>query len=73
MYENQPTPTSLAVDGHLRSTTKSSLLECLEPLTQPVDILPYVDVMILDGAAIVNMLRPGAARTIGSYLFYCHT
>ena len=37
-------------------------------LTQPEDILPYVDVMILDGAAIVNMLRPGAAKTIGSYL-----
>jgi hypothetical protein len=70
MYENQPTSTSLAVFGNVRSTTKSSLLECREPLTQPVDILPDVDKVILDGVAIVNMLRPGAARTIGSYLAY---
>ena len=40
------------------STTNSSILECLEPLAQPTEVLHDMDIMILDGAAIVSMLRP---------------
>ena len=75
MYENQSAPPSLSCEGNMRSTAKSSLLEWLEPLPQPAEVLHDMDVMILDGAAIVSMLRPGTARTIGSYSadVSCHT
>ena len=32
-----------------------------------VDGTPTVDTLILDGAAIVNMLRPGSAKTFQDY------
>lgn len=59
----------------MRSTINSSLLKCLEPLAQPAEVLHDMDVMILDGAAIVSMLRPGTARITGSYSadVSCHT
>lgn len=66
-YENHPFPPSLACNGKMRSTTKASLLECLEPLLQTTDMVPDIPVMILDGAVVVNMLTPGTARTFGSY------
>ena len=55
--------------GVLRTGTKSDLLHCLQDLT-PVNenvSSPTVQVNILDGAAIVNMLRPGPARTFQNY------
>ena len=33
----------------------------------PTDEQPAVDVIILDGAAIVNMLRPGTCKTFSAY------
>jgi len=49
----------------LRTGTKSDLLECLQDLTPVKENIssPTVQVTILDGAAIVNMLRPGDAKT----------
>ena len=51
--------------GKLRTGTKSDLLGCLEDreFTQHT----RVQVTIIDGAAIVNMLRPGAARKFSDY------
>ena len=55
--------------GKLRTGTKSDLVDCLEDLvpTQENAPNPTVQVIIIDGAAIVNMLRPGAAKTFSDY------
>ena len=66
-HENQSTPPSLSSEGQLRPGLKSSLLECLEQLPPPEAVCPEADVLILDGAAIVHMIRPGAAKTFQAY------
>jgi len=55
--------------GVLRTGTKSDLLGCLQDLTPVKENIssPTMQVTILDGAAIVNMLRPGAAKTFQDY------
>ncbi|KAG0723068.1 hypothetical protein GWK47_043326 [Chionoecetes opilio] len=55
--------------GGLRTGTKSDLMPCLENLVPVKEDLstPRVQVSILDGAAIINMLRPGAAKTFQGY------
>ena len=77
--------------GKLRLGTKSDIVSCLEELiTTPKDAtmpdiqpdlslgVPTVDVVILDGAVIVNMLKPVTARTFSEYgsmhpRYLCHT
>jgi hypothetical protein len=66
-HENQSTPPSLSSEGQLRPGLKSSLLECLEQLSPPDAVHSEADVLILDGAAIVHMIRPGAAKTFCAY------
>ena len=48
--------------GVIRTGTKSDLLHCLKDLTPAREnaTSPTVQVSILDGATIVNMLRPGS-------------
>ena len=67
--------------GKLRIGTKSDIVSCLEQLisapedfgtdgqSHPLlaDDTPIVDAVILDGAAIVNMLKPADARTFSDY------
>ena len=54
--------------GMLRTGMKSDLLHCLQELSPVTDVSsPTVEVTILDGAAIVNMLRPGTAKTFQDY------
>lgn len=68
-HENQACPPSLSQIGGLRTGTKSDLIPCLENLV-PVEgdlPTPKVQVVIMDGAAIINMLRPGTAKTFQSY------
>lgn len=55
----------------MRLGTKSDLLQCLE------DLVPHsedadssaseVDMVIIDGAAIANMIKPGAPETLNEY------
>jgi len=68
-HENQAYPPALSQLGKLRTGTKSDLLCCLEDLVLSQDNVPIptVQVTILDGAAIVNMLRPGLAKTFSEY------
>ena len=68
-HENQACPPSLSQMGGLRTGTKSDLMPCLENLVPVKDDLstPRVEVSILDGAAIINMLRPGTAKTFQGY------
>ena len=67
-HENQSYPPSLSQYGTLRSGNKSDLLFCLERLCPAKAEKPSVDVLLLDGAAIVNMLKPtGACKTFAEY------
>ena len=78
-HENQACPPSLSNMGKLRLGTKSHIINCLEKLVPTTDDdfmldvqtpstdKPTVDAVILDGAAIVNMLKPGTACTFSDY------
>ena len=57
-HENQAYPPALSQMGKLRSGTKSDLVGCLEDLipTQGNLTNPTVEVILIDEAAIVNML-----------------
>ena len=68
-HENQAYPPALSQMGKLRTGTKYDLIDCLENLVPAQDIspTPVVQVILLDGAAIVNTLRPGFAKTFSDY------
>lgn len=70
-HENHPYPPSLSLGGYLRLGTKSDLLKCLTSLadaclTQDIACLS-VDSYVLDGAVIVQMLRPVGCKTFDDY------
>ena len=53
-------PPSLAKFGSMHSCAKSDLAKCLEELSPSNQSdSSLVEAVILDGAAIVNMLKPG--------------
>ncbi|KAL8624293.1 hypothetical protein ACOMHN_034016 [Nucella lapillus] len=66
-HENHSTPPSLSSEGQIRPGLKSRLMECLEQLSPPEAVRSDADVLILDGAVIVHMIRPGAAKTFRAY------
>ena len=66
-HENHSCPRSLSQMGKLRSGCKSDLLDCFQKLCPAQDDAPDVDVLILDGAAIVNMLNTTACQTFQDY------
>ncbi|KAG0722479.1 hypothetical protein GWK47_044418 [Chionoecetes opilio] len=66
-HENNAYPPALSQLGKLRLGTKADLTYCLEKLCTSEGEPPTVDVIILDGAAIVNMLRPVGAKTVQDY------
>ena len=51
----------------MRIGIKSYLLRCLESDLLEQNAFPVADVIILDGAAVVQMLNPGTARTFKEY------
>ena len=58
---------SLSNLGKLRQGTKGDLLSCLENSIQTTPSLPDAEVVILDGAVVVNFLKPLAAKTFNDY------
>ncbi|CAB3979534.1 Hypothetical predicted protein [Paramuricea clavata] len=66
-YENQPWPPSLSELGQLRGGVKADLIKCLPNTTPQSPKQPEADVVILDGAVIVQMLQPRTARTFIEY------
>ena len=66
-HENQAAPPSLSVGGKLRLGTKADLLHCLDLEEKQSVNAPIVDVKLFDGAAIVQMLKPGTAKTFQEY------
>ena len=53
--------------GKLRSGTKWTLLSCLEKNGPAQEQRPSVEALLLDGAAIINILKPGASKTFHEY------
>ena len=68
-HENKPIPPSLSSSGRLRIGTKSDLLPCLEALgtNNTDDYMSGVSARIIDGAAIVNMIKPKVAKNFAEY------
>lgn len=66
-HENQAWPPALSDGGRLRLGTKSDPLTCLEDLSPAQTKAPDVTCVVLDGAAIVQMIRPGGAKTFDEY------
>ena len=67
-HENQASPSSLSLGGKLRSGTKADLLHCLELEEQQSTSTHVVEAKFLDGAAIVQMLDPGTAKSFQEYV-----
>ena len=66
-HENQPCPPSLSDRGGLRLGVKSDLLPCLEQVHSAYSDSPKVTCTIIDGAAIVQMLKPSSVKTFNDY------
>ena len=66
-HENQAFPPALSQFWELRTGTKSELLPCLEKISSVQVERPSVEALLLDGAAIVNMLSPGPSKTFMEY------
>ena len=70
-HENQSYPHSISCFGNLRSGQKSYLLKILEKVPgSPTEAMPVVEAILLaDGAAVVNILKPNRARkTFADYV-----
>lgn len=66
-HENHAYPPSLSQFGNLRSGTKSDIAACLEEYSPSIADSPVVDVLVLDGAAIICMLKPTGSMTFNQY------
>ncbi|XP_070210981.1 uncharacterized protein [Littorina saxatilis] len=62
-HENQACPPALSDGGSLCTGTKSDLLTCLEEVSDAKTETPVKTCFVLDGAAIVQMLKPAASKT----------
>ena len=65
-HENQACPPSISDMGQLRQGSISDLMECLTKSSPPASIRLGIDAKAVDGAANVNMVRPGACRHLRS-------
>ena len=70
-HGNQACPPSLLIVGKLRQGTKADLLTCLENCINEDPVVvsshPDTEVAILDGAVIVNFLKPLTVKTFNDY------
>ncbi len=68
-HKNQACPPVLAKNGSIRDGDKAELLYGLEELISLEKSIPNpsVEVLILDGAVIVNMLKPVNSKTFQDY------
>ena len=66
-HENQPFPPTLAQAGKIRQGQKSDLVKCMERLVEKKIDAPQVEATIIDGAVIVQILKPGMAATFKEY------
>ncbi|PIK35466.1 hypothetical protein BSL78_27714 [Apostichopus japonicus] len=62
-HENQACPPALSAGGNLFTGTKNDLITCLEEVSNAKTETPVTTCIVLDGAAIVQMLKPAALKT----------
>ena len=66
-HENQGCPPSLSHVGKLCPPKKYELTECLEAnTTRATEVPSAIDATVIDGAAVVNMIKPGT-KTFSGY------
>ncbi|KAK3866687.1 hypothetical protein Pcinc_027800 [Petrolisthes cinctipes] len=66
-HENQACPPVLSDAGKMHLCSKSELLVCLEGIAEAKSDTPAITSVVLDGAVIVQMLKPGTAKTFEKY------
>ncbi|KAL8619769.1 hypothetical protein ACOMHN_025855 [Nucella lapillus] len=66
-HENQACPPALSDGRSLCSGTNSDLLTCLEEVSDAKTETPVTTCIVLDGAAILQMLKPAASKTFEEY------
>lgn len=66
--ENQPWPPSLLYHGKQRHGNKAELVRCLKSASNLPTESPEVDVKVLDGAVVVQMLHLKTARIFREYV-----
>ena len=68
-HENQSYPPSISCFGNLRSGQKTDLLRILEKgSASPTEATRVFEELLVDGAAIINILKPnGACKTFSDY------
>ena len=59
---------SLSLEGKRSLGSKVDILPCLQVQTSASETSPLVDATFLDGAAVVQMLNPGIAKTSLDYV-----
>ncbi|XP_078492496.1 uncharacterized protein LOC144748319 [Ciona intestinalis] len=66
-HENNSCPPALSKNEEIRSGSKADLVTCLEIIVPSSTEKPNVDAVIIDGAAVINMLKPMNSKTFGEY------
>ena len=66
-HENQACPPALSDGGGIRLGVESDLLTCLEELIQVTSEAPPTSCIVIDGAVIVQMLKPAAVKSFNEY------
>jgi hypothetical protein len=68
-HESSPNPPSLSRNGQMFHGTKADILPLLEAEAPPgPSTRPPSDAAVLDGPAIVQLIKPGTSLTIGEYI-----
>ena len=67
-HENKACPPSLSDAGRLSQDTKSNLA-CLEEISEARTGAPSTTAVVLDGAAIVQILNPAACKNFSEYAY----
>ena len=63
-HENQAAPPALSSGGKLRFGVKADLLRRMESNLPENKSVPKTDAVILDGAAVVQILKPNTSKNI---------
>ena len=66
-HENQACPPALSDGKCLRLGTKSDLLKCFEEFSSAQSEVPDTTCLVLDGAVIVQLLKPAVAKNFYDY------
>ena len=67
-HESSCFPPSLTAKGKMHHGDKSEILECIVP-AELDNQRPSTTAAILDGAVLVQMIRPKSSETIGDYIY----